>query len=153
MKLLGVRVGGSKTRVAAVEGENGSARLIGSAAGSRLVYPVSISSIDGKVHWLYREMGRIYEENPDIGMVCIKTNEYGLSDTKTKRESAFLEAAVILFCSQKSIPVTLTTYASLKTNGTKSVEDAERRIGRTCKYWDKQVADAVNAAWHGLRNQ
>ena len=150
MKVMGVRVGPKRTRVAIVGQENGAHALLNSDIESRLSYPADLSEPEDKVHWLFREMERLHHEHPDVARVCIKTNEYTATDNKAKRETAYLEAVTMLYWRQKSIPVTVNIYASLATRSADVKAHAERRVGRTAKYWDTQMADAVIAAWKGL---
>ena len=107
---------------------------------------------DEKVEWLYRELDRVFHEHQDIIKVCIKTNEYTQSDSKAKRESAYLEGSVLLFCRHNNIPVSVKIYASLATRSADVKRHAEQRVGRTEKYWDTKMADAVVAAWRGVHN-
>ncbi|MGQ4878876.1 hypothetical protein ACOJCM_09945 [Billgrantia sp. LNSP4103-1] len=151
MKVLGIRVDPKRTRYALVDYDGTNCTLLNADAESRLLYPANVSEPDGKVDWLYREMERVFHENQDIEKVCIKTNEYTQSDSKSKRESAYLEGAVLLFCRQKHLPVTVKIYASLGTRSADVKNHAEQRVGRTASYWDNKMADAVIAAWNGAR--
>lgn len=152
MKVLGIRVDPQKTRFALIEYDGNNFRLLNADAESQLSYPANVSESDEKVDWLYKELSRILHERRDIEKICIKTNEYTQSDSKSKRESAYLEGAVLLFCRQNNIPVTVKIYASLSTRSADVKTHAEQRVGRTSKYWDTKMADAVIAAWHGARN-
>ena len=102
--------------------------------------------------WLYQELERIYHDHQDLDKVCIKTNEYTQKDSKAKRDSAYLEGVVLLFCKKNNIPVTVKIYASLSTRSADVKHHAEQRVGCTDKYWDTKAADAVIAAWDGARN-
>lgn len=152
MKVLGIRVEPKKTRYAIIGYENDSFTFINADSESRLVYPDGLSSTDQKTDWLYQELARILHEHQDIQKVCIKTNEYTQSDSKSKRETAHLEGAILLFCKQNNLPVNLKIYASLSTRSSSVREHAEQRVGRTNKYWDTKMADAVVAAWKGVRD-
>mgnify|MGYP001037372527 CR=1 FL=1 len=151
MKLLGIRVEPKKARYALIGSDNGDFTFINADTESRLVYPDGLSKTDQKMDWLYQELARILHEHQDIKKVCIKTNEYTQSDNKSKRETAHLEGAVLLFCKQNNLPVTLKNYASLATRNSSVKEHAEERVGRSNKYWDTKIADAVVAAWRGAR--
>lgn len=151
MKVIGIRIDPQKTRYALVERDGASFTLLNADDESRLQYPANVSNSDEKVEWLYRELGRVFQTHPDIQKVCIKTNEYTQSDSKSKRESAYLEGVVLLFCRQKGIPVDVKIYASLGTRSADVRDDAERRVGRTTRYWDTKMADAVVAAWKGMQ--
>ncbi len=151
MKVLGIRVEPKKTRYALVDYDGADFTLLNASEESRLSYPADVSDPDEKVDWLYRELVRLFHENQDIAKVCIKTNEYTQSDTKSKRETAYLEGAVLLFCRHKGLPVSTKIYASLATRSADVKTHAEQRVGRTTIYWDGKMADAVVAAWNGAR--
>ena len=110
MQVMGVRVGPRRTRVAIVYHDKGAGyALLNSDTESRLVYPADLSGPADKTLWLYREMERLHHEHPELARVCIKTNEYTQTDSKSKRESAYLEAAVMVYWRQRSIRWTYTS--------------------------------------------
>lgn len=152
MKVIGIRVDPKRARYALINYDDKGFTLLNANTESRLLFPASVSETDEKIHWLYQEIARVFHEHQDIEKVCIKTNEYTQSDSKSKRESAYLEGAVLLFCRQNNIPVTVKIYSSLATQSEDIKDHAEQRVGRTAKYWDTKMADAVIAAWHGARN-
>lgn len=151
MKVLGIRVDPKKTMYALVDYDGTNFTLLNADTETRLLYPANVSDPDEKVDWLYRELERVLHENQDIDRVCIKTNEYTQSDNKSKRESAYLEGAVLLFCRKNNLPVTVKIYASLGTKSGDVKNHAEQRVGKSSKYWDAKMADAVIAAWNGAR--
>jgi hypothetical protein len=153
MKVLGFRADPSAPRYAIVHGNDGNFCLINADGESRLVYPANVTATSEKVAWLYRELERVFRDNSDIARVIIKTNEYTQSDTKAKRESAYAEAMLLLYCTQQQVPVETKIYASLGTKSGDVKTHAEQRVGRTSKYWDAKMADAVVAAWNGARNE
>jgi hypothetical protein len=67
------------------------------------------------------------------------------------RESSYAEAAVALLSEQRSKPVFIKTYTSLGTRSADVKSHAEQRVGRTDRYWDNKIADAIMAAWWGAR--
>ena len=150
MKVVGVRVNPKMTRVAIVRREEATFILLNANTESRLIYPANLSGIDDKVLWLFREMARLHHEHPDIAKVCIKTNEYTARDNKSKRKSAYLEATTMLYWRQKEIPVTMNIYKSLGTRSADVKTFAEQCVDRTEKHWDRQIADAIVAAWKGF---
>ena len=147
MTVLGLRVAPQAARYALVDYDGRVFTLLNANVESRLLYPANVSQPAEKVNWLYRELQRILHTNRDLSRACIKTNEYMGRESKPRRESAFLEGAVLLFCKQNAIPVTVTVYASLGTRRSDVKNDAEQRVGRTSTYWDTNMADAVVAAW------
>jgi hypothetical protein len=152
MKVLGFRADPSAPRYAIVQGNGGAFTLDNADGETRLTYPANISTQSEKVTWLYREIERVFRDNPGIARVIIKTNEYTQSDTKAKRESAYAEAMLLLYCAQHQIPIEAKIYTSLGTKSGDVKAHAEARVGRTAKYWDAKMADAVVAAWSGARN-
>lgn len=152
MKALGIRVGPQKTRVAIVERVDSNICLLNAETESRLVYPSDASAIEDRLYWLYQEMERLHNAYPDIARVFIKSNEFTQTETKAKRETAYLEAVIVLYWREQSVNVELNTYATLATRRDKVKSHAEHRVGKTAKYWDIQMADAVVAAWKALRS-
>jgi hypothetical protein len=153
MRVLGFRADPSAPRYAIVDEQSGNLTLANANSESRLIYPASVSTPAEKVAWLYREIERVFRDNPGIDRVVIKTNEYTQSDMKAKRESAYAEAMLFLYCAQHRTPVEAKIYASLGTRSGDVKAHAEQRVGRTPKYWDAKMADAVVAAWSGARTQ
>jgi hypothetical protein len=151
MKVLGFRADPKGPRYAIVVNDGTAIGLANAAGETRLSYPAGVTSPSEKADWLYREIQRVFRDHPDIARVVVKTNEYTQSDSKARRESAYAEAMVLLYCAQHQIPVDVKIYASLGTNSASVKEHAEARVARTPKYWDAKMADAVVAAWNGAR--
>ena len=159
MKILGIRLAPKLARYAIIESDGTTFNLLNADSESRLMFPAEITESAEKVYWLFRELERIFHEHSDIKKVCIKTNEYTQKDTKAKRETAYLEretayleSVVLLYCQQNATPVTTKIYASLATKSSEVKANAESRVGRTTKYWDAKIADAIVAAWKGARS-
>jgi hypothetical protein len=151
MKVIGLRAEPGKTRFALVDYDGETFRLLNAQDESRLVYPADVTQAEAKAEWLYREFERLHHAHPDIVRACLKINEYTQSDTKAKRETAYAEGVILLFFKQKNIPVDAKIYASLSTNSGSVRQHAEQRVGRTERYWDAKMADAIIAAWWSAR--
>lgn len=152
MKVLGFRADPTGPRYAIVVNDAGAFSLANANGETRLSYPANVTSPAEKAGWLYREIERIFREHSDIARVVIKTNEYTQSDSKAKRESAYAEAMLLLYCMQHQVPVEIKIYTSLGTKSGDVKAHAEARVGRTSKYWDAKMADAVVAGWSGARS-
>jgi len=154
MKVLGFRGDPKAPRYAVVSEMGGVYTLENAAGDNKLSVPVSIGEdADAeRLDWLYREVLAILDAHPDVVRVIIKQNEYTQNDTKAKRKSAHSDAAIVLACAHSGMPVELKIYASMQTTSKDTKQHAENRVGRTDKYWDNKMADAVNAAWWRLRN-
>ena len=151
MTVLGFRADPSNPRYALVRRDADSFVLLNGEGETRLSYPANVSTAAEKTGWLYREIERIFRDNGGITRVVIKTNEYTQSDSKAKRESAYAEAMLLLYCAQHQVLVEVKGYASLGMNSGSVKEHAQARVARTSKYWDAKMADAVIAAWSGAR--
>ncbi|MBD8879805.1 hypothetical protein IHE49_04875 [Rhodanobacter sp. 7MK24] len=154
MKVLGFRGDPKAPRYAVVSETGGAYKLENAANDNKLPVPASIGEDANaeRLDWLYREVLAIFDAHPGITMVMIKQNEYTPNDTKAKRKSAHADAVVVLACAHHGIPVELKTYASIPTTSKDTRRHAETRVGKTDRHWDDKMADAVNAAWCGLRN-
>lgn len=154
MKVLGFRGDPKAPRYAVVSESGGVYTLENAASDNKLSVPASISE-DGdaeRLNWLYQEILAIFDAHPGIGKVMIKQNEFTQQDTKAKRKSAHFDAAVVLACAHRGVPVELKSYASMATTSKDTKRHAENRVSRTDKYWDNKMADAVNVAWWGLHH-
>jgi hypothetical protein len=154
MKVLGFRGDPNSPRYAVVTEDGGVFTLENASGDNKLTVPASITEeADAeRLEWLYREILAIFDAHPGISKVVIKQNEFTQQDTKAKRRSAHGDAAIALACAHRGIPVDLKIYASMATTSGETKRHAESRVGKTDKYWDNKMADAVNAAWWGLRH-
>jgi len=154
MKILGFRSDPKAPRYAIVSDGAGGISLLNATGDNKLPIPAAISeeAEDQRINWLFNEIAQIFEAHPDIAKVVIKTNEYTRVDNKPKRKSAYLDAAVMLCAAKKGVPVEVKIYASMGTTSADTKRHAETRVGRTNKYWDTKMADAVNAAWWGINH-
>lgn len=152
MKVLGFRSDPKAPRYAVVSDEGGQHTLENASGDNKLTVPASIAEeADAeRVGWIYREILRIFDEHPEIAKVMIKANEFTQQDTKAKRRSTYNDAAVMLASAHRGIAVEVKIYASIPTTSADTKRHAETRVGRTKKFWDNKMADAVNVAWWGL---
>lgn len=152
MKVLGFRGNPRAPRYAVLSHDGTTFTLENVGSDSKLTVPASIGDdADGdRLSWIYAEIVRILEAYPDIAKVMIKTNEFTQSDTKPKRKSAYIDAAVLLAAAHKNVPVHALVYSQMAATKTKTKALAESRVGKTDKYWDDGMADAINVAWWGV---
>lgn len=154
MKVLGFRGDPKAPRYAVVSEVGGAYTFENAASDNKLSVPASIGEDQHaeRLAWVYREILAVLEAHPGIERVIIKQNEFTQSDDKSKRHTAHIDAAVVLACALKSLPVDIKLYNSLSTKRSDTKVHAETRVGKSAKYWDEKMADAVNAAWWGLRH-
>lgn len=153
MKVLGFRGDPKAPRYAVVSEDGGIFTLENAASDNKLSVPASIAEdADAeRLNWMYHEVLAIFDAHPGIDKVMIKQNEFAGNENKAKRRSSYIDATVILACAHRNIPVEIKGYKQIAATLSDTKRHAEDRVGKTDKYWDNKMADAVNAAWWGLR--
>jgi len=150
MQILGIRTASSCVRYAVVEWDGQTASLVNAAAENKLDFPADRQEISQKLQWLYSELERIYRKYPHISKVVIKMNEF-VREKKTTRPSTHMDGVAMLSAMQNRKTVNTFLYANIKKGlGSRTIKNfTETTVGRSDKYWDVQMADAVAAAWNG----
>lgn len=149
MRILGVRSASNCVRYAVVEWDGANAKLVNATGENRLIYPKGMSASEDRISWLMSEFERIFHHHGHFDRCVVKVSEFGRSESKGTRATAYADAVIFLVCNRSGVPVFGKTYASLKTKSGDVLSYAENSVGKTSAYWDKQMADAVAAAWFG----
>lgn len=152
MIILGFRSDPTAPRYALVDDATTPPLLTNSDSESRLSFPADCTEDAAKVTWLYREFERIFHAHPDIVRVVIKKGEFTQGDNNAKRIASYQEAALLLYCGLHKKLITTKIYGSLGTNSNSVLAHAAARVGKTTRYWNNKMADAVIAAWWGATN-
>jgi len=149
MKILGIRTALTCFRYAIVEWDGQVASLINAADENKLDFPAD-RQIQQKLQWLYSELERIYRIYPDISKVAIKMNQFG-TEKMANRFSTHMDGVVMLSALQNGKTADTFLYANIQQgmSSKKVLAFAEANVGRSDKYWNAQMADAVAAAWTG----
>ena len=152
MKVLGIRASAQEVRYAILEKDSsGQVTFVNRDSENRLKYPSTVQEIGGKLLWIKHEFERILRQNPEVDKIIIKTNEYAGSETNAKRETSYIDAIILLLCADKNIPVIKRLYSQIGTTSRETKSHAELRVGKTDKYWNGTISDAVNCAFWELR--
>ena len=147
-KILGIRTSPTEIRYALLEtSAGGHIDFINCSSESKLQYPATHTTAESKLHWLKSEIDRIFRQSPGVTQVIIKTNEFSRAENKAKRESAYADAICILSAAEHNIPVICKLYTQIGTTSKDVKLKAESMVGRTEKYWDTKIADAIMAAY------
>ncbi|AYQ57285.1 hypothetical protein MS2017_1601 [Bathymodiolus thermophilus thioautotrophic gill symbiont] len=150
MKLLGIRTAPTQLRYALIKvDDDNNCSLVNGNSESLIKVPAGMDDFSEKLSWQKDEIDRIIRQNQDVKKILLKIGEYGRSDTKSSRLAAYFDAVVILAAKEANIPIQTKVYNQLSTKRKQVKEHAEARIGRTEKYWNEQIADAIVAAWSG----
>lgn len=150
MKVLGLRASTTEIRYAILEKTSDEIIFTNQNTEHRMVYPANLDSIESKLKWLYDEINRVIRQNPDIDKIIIKTNEY-TNETGAKRETIYTDAIILLIAFENNIPVVRKLYSQIGATSRDVKERAEARVGRTDRYWNNTMADAIACAYWEIR--
>lgn len=151
MSVIGLRASSQEIRYAILETDvNGNVVFVNVNAEHRIKYPTTVNSIEEKLYWVKSEIERIFRIYPDIQKVYIKTNEYG-AETIAKREAAYIDAMFLLAAKEHNLSVVRRLYSQIASSSAQAKTHAEQRVGRTEKYWNPTMADAILIAYWGLK--
>lgn len=149
MKILGIRTAPTQLRYALIEVDDGDCTLLNSNSESLIKVPAGMNDFSEMLSWQKAEIDRIIRQNQDVAKIVLKIGEYGRNDTKSSRLAAYFDAVVILAAKEADILLDTKIYNQLGTKRAQVKAHAEERVGRTDKYWNEQIADAIIAAWSG----
>jgi hypothetical protein len=152
MQIIGIRASVQEVRYAILDKTaDGNIIFINKDDEHRLKYPATIQSIEDKLNWVKQEFERIFRQHPSIEKIMMKMNEYTGSETGAKREVAYVDAVILLLAAEKNTPVERKLYSQTGTTANQTKEHAESRVGKTEKYWNTTIADAINCAFWEIR--
>lgn len=152
MRVIGIRASSSEIRYAVLEKHNdGVITFVNKNEEHCLRYPTTTQTIEAKLYWVKQEFDRIFRQNTPIDKIIIKTNEYAGTETGAKRETSYIDAIILLLAAEKNIPIERKLYSQIGTTSKQTKEHADSRIGKTNKYWNTTIADALNCAYWEIR--
>ena len=151
MSVLGLRASAQEIRFAVLcKSEDDKIIFVNKDTENRLKYPASIGSIEEKLYWVKSEIDRILRINTGIAKILIKVNEFNGTENLTKRETTCMDAIFLRCAKEHNIPVEKKLNSQICSSSTKAKEYAEQRVGRTEKYWNNTIADAILVAYRGI---
>lgn len=152
MSVIGFRASAKEIRYAILESDaEGNIIFINKDMENRIKYPANIDRIEDKLEWVKSEIDRIFRINPNIERAYVKMNEYGTESSVT-RETTYIDSIFLLSAKEHNIPIERRLNSQISSTAAKAKEYAERRVGKTDKYWNNAIADAVLVAFWGLKN-
>ncbi|WP_164168641.1 hypothetical protein [Ruminococcus flavefaciens] len=152
MTVIGFRVSTKEIRYAVLEKRDNSIVFINRDGENLIKFPTSITSIEDKVFWAKSEIDRILRINSTIKKIYLKTNEFNGNENSSKRETTYIDALILLSAKEHTIPVERKLYNQLGTSSNKVKGVCEVLLGKTDKYWNNTMADAMLVAYRGLEN-
>lgn len=151
MSVLGLRASAQEIRFALLEkSDKGDILFLNKDDENRLKYPVSADKIEEKLCWVKSEIDRILRKNPNVEKILIKSNEFNGKENTAKRETAYVDAIFLLCAKEHNIPVEKKLYSQIGASANNTKEVAEQRVGKTEKYWNNGIADAILVAYKGV---
>ncbi len=97
--------------------------------------------------WYQDEIERILDTNNNIVKVAIKHNENMRSDCYASlKKVMFMDCIITLIATRKNIHVNSYVYNQIHVNSKNVLDRAEILVGKSQKYWDSKIADAIMAA-------
>lgn len=152
MKVLGLRASAAEVRYALLEKNyNNEIVFINQHTENKLVWPATTSTVEEKLVWIKAELVRILRQNNNIEKIAIKTNEFAGTETRAKRETTYIDAIFILVAAEHNISVVKKLNNQIGSTSQKCKELAENCTGRTEKYWNTTIADAILVAYSEIR--
>lgn len=152
MTVLGLRASTKEIRYVLLDkDDSGNIIFVNRSEENRIKYPANIDQVEEKLEWVKSEIDRILRINSSIERIIIKTNEYG-RETSATRETTYIDAMFMLAAKEKGIPVVRKLNSQIGSTSAKARELAETSVGRTEKYWNNTIADAVLVAYWGINN-
>lgn len=152
MSTLGLRASAQEIRYAILENNvDGSISFVNQTTENRIKYPATIETVEDRLHWVKSEIDRILRVNPNIERIYIKMNEYG-TETSAKRETTYIDSIFLLSAKEHNIPIKRRLNTQIGSTSSKAKEYAETRVGKTDKYWNNSIADAILVAYWGLKH-
>ena len=152
IKVMGIRTAPSVVRYAILtKNEDGVIQFVNANGENKIDFPADCDNVTKKLPWLSREIQRIFRQNPEISHVIIKASEYGRGgESSSSREAAYYDSAVITQAGLQLRPISVDVkiYRGLGNNVKRDTVKniAEGHVGKTQKYWNEQIADAIVAA-------
>lgn len=148
MAVLGTKVNSSFLWYAIAENEHSTVKIRNLHSEFRIAFPKMKSAMHEKAAWLFEEVKRILEANPDIKSVAIKENEFLLprKEDTTKRFSSNLDGVIMAAAALRGLVVVKKLNKSMNVNSAKLLNAAETISGKTKVNWGKEIAEAILAA-------
>lgn len=144
MKILGLRNYSGGFRYAIIEGDSLNYTCINLNTENKVIIPTSICNDEIYV-WYKKEITRIIDTH-NINIVAIKRNENMRTTYSSIKNVMFFDCITTIVAKEKNINIMSYLYSQLKLNSKNVQEYAEISVGKTNKYWDSKIADAISAA-------
>ena len=151
MSVIGLRATAQEIRYAILESDAvGNVIFANKNTENRIKYPATIDRVEDKLQWVKSEVDRVLRINPNIERIYVKMNEYG-TESSTKRETTYIDSMFLLSAKEHNLPIERKLNSQIASSAAQAKEHAERRVGKTDKYWNNAIADAILVAYWGLK--
>lgn len=152
MTVLGIRNTSSCIRYAILKKCDTGVIFHNKETETKMTFPKGINTDIDKLAWAKAEFDRILSNQGPFDFVAIKQHENTKTTYSGVKLNAYLDSAVILSAKESHFPVETFVNKTLGTNRDAVKTVAESITGKTKKYWDTNIADAIVAAHHVITN-
>lgn len=145
MKILGIRNYSQGIRYCILEGDKDNYKCINLNAENKIVAPSGY--LENEIYnWYKSEIKRIIDTHGKFDCITIKRNENTPSCYSKLKTVMYFDAIVTICALDYNINVVQYLYSNLKTNSKSVKDNAEAKVGKSTKYWDEKISDAIVAA-------
>lgn len=149
MKILGIRNYTGGFRYCIIEGNKDSYQCVNLNEENKVQIPKGEEE-NAIFIWYKDEIERIINNNGLFDKIVIKQNENTPSRYSLLKQVMFFDCIATIVALEQNIQVDSFVYNNLKVNAKSVKQDAESKVGKSLKYWDTKIADAIVASVKSL---
>ena len=154
MKILGIRNYSEGIRYCILEKNISNKIVCTNLNGENLIkIPKEYATCEDMLVWYKNEIIRILDTCSEIKQISLKHNENVISGCYANlKKVMFMDCIVTLIAKERNIGFNSFEYKQIGVNSKNVQIVAENNFGKTDKKWDKNIADALMAAYKIFEN-
>lgn len=146
MLILGIRNSIKFFRYCILEQKNNAFVFCNKNSEHKILVPPSLKGNEVFV-WYKQEIERLLDYGAFDG-IAIKHNENNASCYSKLKSTMFFDCISTIVALDNNIKTKSYIYNQLHVNKSNVINKAESLVGKTAKYWDTSIADAIVAAYN-----
>lgn len=152
MKVIGIRNYSNGIRYCIFECIDGETTFENKDTEHKILKPKGFEGKELYI-WYKKEIDRLLDQNNQIKIVAIKQNENSVQTCYGKlKDVMFFDCIASMAAYERNVEVYSLVYNQIGVNSKNVKQMAEYIIGgKTSKYWDEKIADAIVAAYKILQ--
>lgn len=145
-KVIGFRIIPNGFRYCIIQhNDDGTFEFLNKNSENKVMLPVGLLEMESYA-WVKQEFSRIIDANPDVSAIGLKHNENIKTCYSKLKQTMFFDAAITLVALDKHIEIIHFVYNQIGCNKNNVKQMAEKFVGKTTKYWDEKISDAIMVA-------